>query len=175
VPRYERSKKGSHLDTVHYEIDMLEYARVKVTERDLPPPEINMRLECFLLHYRNLIEFFSGRKHRDGDISVKKPEVWCSRGLTPEEKAAMTGPAGKAQDEYWVDISQFLQHCTERRFRDQKDWVPQEMWNRLKPAIDFFQKVFLRTDSHNRGFLLGPQSASTETYVVRSTPIGGEE
>jgi hypothetical protein len=64
VARYERSKKGSHLDTIHYEIDMLEYTLSKMTKAELPPPEFNMTLECFLLHYRNLIEFFSGKKHR---------------------------------------------------------------------------------------------------------------
>jgi hypothetical protein len=65
--REQGDRKGSHLDTIHYEIDMLEYAFAK-SKSALTPPELNMTIESFLLHYRNLIEFFSGAKHREKRI-----------------------------------------------------------------------------------------------------------
>jgi hypothetical protein len=165
------------LDTVHYEIDMLEYALAKTTKPELPPPELNMRLECFLLHYRNLIEFFSGKKHRKNgtDISVARPEVWCGRALKADERDAMVTSATELMDEYWEDISQFLQHCTQRRFLEARDWDPQKMSNRLKPATEYFRKAFPRTDSRNGGFVLGPSSASTATLIVGSTRLIPEE
>lgn len=175
MARYERSKKGSHLDTIHYEIDMLEYALEKITKAKLPPPELNMTLECFLLHYRNLTEFFSGEKHRSDDISVARPEVWCRRDLKPEERSAMVPSAKMALDEYWAAISQFLQHCTERRFREARDWEPRKMWDMLKPAVQFFRETFPRTDSPNLRFVMGPASVSTATFTVVSTPLIPEE
>ena len=106
---------------------MLEYSFSRLAgQRELP--ETNMAVEKFLLHYRNLIEFFSGDKHRKEterqkpDISVADPEVWASRTLTPDELNSLRTPARKLFDEHWSDISQFLQHCTERRFKDPKEW-----------------------------------------------------
>ncbi len=43
-------------------------------------------LEAFLLHYRNLIEFFGD----EGDLKASKPEVWASRKLTSEETACIS-------------------------------------------------------------------------------------
>src|ERR1700751_464054 len=125
MARYERSRKRSHVDTVHYEIDMLEYALQRLNTPDPPPPELNMTLECFLLHYRNLIEFFSGAKHRKNYVSVAKPEVWCHRQINPDDLASLVPSSRKSFDKYWTDVSQFLQHCTERRFPEAKDWNPQ--------------------------------------------------
>ncbi len=84
LKKYERSRKGSQSDTIHYEIDMFEYSFVKL-KSDLSIPERNMTIECFLLHYRNLIEFFSGAKSRESDLSVLSPEAWSGRKLTPRK------------------------------------------------------------------------------------------
>ncbi len=147
MSKYERSRKGSHLDTIYYQIDMLEYAFFKSRRDDLPVPEMNMTIECFLLHYRILIEIFSGKKHRGSDISVAHPEVWTGRKLTPEETEALAIPAEKLVDEYWTDISQFLQHGTQRRFEEFKDWNLQEMWDKLESPVKFFREIFPRTAS----------------------------
>jgi hypothetical protein len=62
----ERKRKESHQDTIWYEIDMLEYCYA-VLEKN--PPAItnarwNLLVEGFLLHYRNLIQFFGGNAER---------------------------------------------------------------------------------------------------------------
>ena len=79
MARYERSKKGSHVDTVHYEIDMLEYALAKLTtETEVSRPELNVTLECsvtVLGEHRNvqstLNTAYSGRV----TLARMKPEM----------------------------------------------------------------------------------------------------
>jgi hypothetical protein len=173
--KYEQSRKSSHLDTVHYEIDMLEYSFSRVAgQRELP--ETNMAVESFLLHYRNLIEFFSGAKHRKEtdrqkpDISVADPGVWAGRTLTPEELNSLQTPAQKLCDEYWTDISQFLQHCTERRFKDVKEWNLQEMKERLNPILECFRRLFSPTAVPiHVTRTLSAESASTTQFTVLDT------
>ena len=172
IQKYERRRKSSHLDTVHYEIDILEYSFSRlVGQRELP--ETNMAVECFLLHYRNLIEFFSGAKHRKQtdrqkpDISVADPRVWAGRTLTPDELNSLQTPARSLFDAYWADISQFLQHCTERRFKDFKEWNLQEMNGKLNPILECFRRLFPPTAfpiHFTRA--LSAESASTTQFTV---------
>lgn len=152
--RYERSKKASHFDTVYYEIDMMEYAYERLVKRDARDlPETNMLIESYLMHYRNLIGFFSGTKHRDDrpgkprDISVKDAEVWAGRVLTNEEHGTIAAPAKTLVDAYFEDISQFLQHCTERRFLESRDWDVEGMCDEIRPIIATFSSAFPRQGS----------------------------
>jgi hypothetical protein len=122
--RVERTRKESHLDTIWHEIDMLEHCH-KIL-RDSPPPATdpcrNLLIEGFLLHFRNLIQFYSGNEHRHkrnkNDLSTLEPAVWAGRALTPEEEKevdAMRAP-GKALDDTFSDkVSVCLQHCTIER------------------------------------------------------------
>lgn len=145
---YERSRKSSHLATVYYEKDMLEFTFRKLVGCETAAgPDWNLLVEGFLLHYRNLIEFFSGKKHRkDGsDISIADPEVWSGRKLTKEEINQLQPIARQLEDEYWTDISQFLQHCTVRRHAEFREWNIPKMFERLMPVLNCFEAMFLRT------------------------------
>src|SRR5947208_13847453 len=73
-----RPEKLSHRDTIVYEIDMLDYCyqRLVQKERPLEKREGYAILECFLLHYRNLIDFF-GKEPRWDDLSISKPQDWA--------------------------------------------------------------------------------------------------
>ena len=168
MQKYERSRKSSHLDTVHYEIDMLEYSFSVLAGPPRELPVTNMAVECFLLHYRNLIEFFSGAKHRKGsDISVADPAVWAGRPLNPAELNSLQTPAQKLSDEYWVDLSQFLQHCTERRYKELKEWNPKEMMDKVRPVLTSFKTLFPSTAvSIQVTRALSPESASTASFTV---------
>jgi hypothetical protein len=63
-------------------------------------------LESFLLHYRNLVEFFGN----DGDLKSSEPKVWAPRKLTEAEVASISSPRIRKQYRGW--ISSYLQHCT---------------------------------------------------------------
>lgn len=59
---YSRRLKESHRDTVSYEIDMLRFCaeRLEALRATGNDRESYLALEGFLLHYRNLLHFFSG-------------------------------------------------------------------------------------------------------------------
>jgi hypothetical protein len=149
---YERSRKKSQLDTIWYEISMLGFCHSELKNREMPSePERNLLIEGFLVHYRNVIQFFSGNpdKHRwesakvkFADLSTEDPEPWAGRKLTSEEISQIQVPGRTLEDDYWKDISQFLQHCTERRFVEFWEWDLDKMFERLDPIVSVFHKFF---------------------------------
>jgi hypothetical protein len=155
--RYERTPEDTHIDTVWYEIDMLRFALQKLSAAtaSLDQPTKNLLIEGALLHYRNLIRFFSGEKHRGNDVSTAKPENWAASRLTTGGLAKMR-EVGKELEVYYGDISCFLQHVTARRANESMSWDLNEMYDRLKPALEIFEKAF-------------PQPGEGLTVNIRST------
>lgn len=100
-------------------------------------------LEGFLLHYRNLIRFFSGKYHREGkgDLSTANPHVWANRALTQAEIAAIQQPASALDDKYHEDISKYLQHCTRLRSEQGKVWDVALMEHEIAPIIVAFESA----------------------------------
>jgi hypothetical protein len=168
---YERSRKSSALDTVYYEMDMLEFTfrKVSASEPDADP-DWNLLVEGFLLHYRNIIEFFSGKKHRKNgpDISMANPQVWSGRKLTEAEMSQLQPIAQELEDEYWTDISQFLQHCTVRRHLEFREWDIAKMFERLTPVLRSFEAMFPRTPVATITKLTRTSSGVMGTGTVRS-------
>jgi hypothetical protein len=148
---YSRTEEESHLDTIHYELSMLNFCGGQLDK--LSPAEqravFNAFLECFLLHYRNAMEFLSGTHHRrakkpgeTSDLSTADPKPWAERELSPEELAEIQAPARATYERHFQDISQYLQHCTERRFAESRFWKYGKMFDELRPAIQAFLQRF---------------------------------
>jgi hypothetical protein len=141
---YERPRKASHLDVIRYEVDMLHYCRIVWNQGQFRSDgEKNLYLEGFLVHYRNLMRFFSGKNHRPGkDLSIKVASVWAGRILTADEGRSIREPALRLDEKYHDDISQFLQHCTVRRFEEERGWDVEGMFQELVPIIVSFRGSF---------------------------------
>src|SRR5438046_2485941 len=89
-----RPEKLSDALTILYEIDMFRYSASKLLhDRCQLGMDQYVHLECFLLHFRNLIEFLGksskGKSRtRDDDLHIEKPaDIW---------PVAETRPAGAA-------------------------------------------------------------------------------
>jgi hypothetical protein len=170
---YERSEKKSHLDTIWYECAMLGFCHSELGKRRaMSEPERNLFIEGFLLHYRNILEFCSGAKHRQArngkpaDISTAAPQVWASRALTDEEVAKIQVPAQALEAKYFDDISQFLQHCTERRFIDSKQWNLDQMIEELRPVISALRESFTqKAEPVKAERVLSRDDSSTSTFT----------
>jgi hypothetical protein len=91
--------------------------------------------------------------------------VWASRKLTAEEVNEIQLPAQQLEDEYWTDISQFLQHCTARRHEEFREWDLTKMFEQLKPITTAFKKSFARPMKIHVGKTVAPESASTATVT----------
>jgi hypothetical protein len=145
---YERTPKDSHLDTIYYEIDMLRYCIHAISQNaQASPAEANLLVEGALLHYRNLIRFFGGRKHRKGDLSTIAPEVWAVRAATSRALANMRKIGSAADKADFKEVSVYLQHITEHRAAREKQWDLLTMYSQLSPALDLFEECFPRQES----------------------------
>ncbi len=142
-----RPDKGSHLETIYYEIDIWRLCFERLIRNRWPEVKDSyVYLEGFLLHYRGLVEFFSGRHHRRGvDLSFAEPETWAPRLVDQAEADSFRQPAAALEDRGdWLDISQYFQHCTVRRFMEQKQWPIGRMFQDLNQIVVRFERSFPR-------------------------------
>ena len=145
---YSRPPKATPLETVTYEIDMLRFCLSRLSEKakQWDQGDKNLFIEGFLLHFRNLTEFFSGKHHKSGDdLSTCNPQAWCGRALTPEEQAAVVQPAAIIDDRYFRVVSKYLQHCTTLRHDQDRDWDLDGMYAEINPVIEYFERCFFPT------------------------------
>lgn len=139
---FSRRLKESHLDTIQYEIEMLRYcADALVGQPRVDDDRLGyLRLEGFLLHYRNLVRVFSGMgQQHDDDISTAHPESWAGRALTGWELDAIKKPAEDLDTHYHQLISKYLQHCTTLRYEEPYEWDVQRMLAELEPLLAAFE------------------------------------
>jgi hypothetical protein len=148
---YERTSKETHLDTIWYEMDMLEFSYQEFTKNTpaQQSPHWNLLIEGFLLHYRNLIQFLSGseerhKRYKGNDLSTFDPMTWAKRKLTKEEIDAIKIPGEKLDQKYSNKISNLLQHCTVVRIEPLQGWEMEKMYREIEPIISAFAKSFPR-------------------------------
>jgi hypothetical protein len=142
---FSRPPKLTHAQTVLYEIDMLRFAKDRLQSSSFPTEgDKNIYIEAFLLHYRNLLEFFSGRNGRDTDLSIAKPgEIWGSQVPDKETLASLTKPDlhqkyDSQRDDF--SISKFLHHCTSYRIVD-RGWNIAFIYEEIRPVLEKFESV----------------------------------
>lgn len=164
-----RPDKLTHAETLLYEIDMFRY-----TANQLDVGE-NLKnwaaLECFLLHFRNLIEFF-GRNPREDDLSIFKPEkFWPNAEIPTQEILQLRRPHLWDKYETKSDkISRYLHHCTEQRI-ESKSWDIQMMLRDVCPLIDKFEQLLplkQRRWNHPPRIIRTLPSASLSTATIKN-------
>lgn len=139
--------KKSNRGTVTYEIEMLKFCFQGLhkvgTKGD---GERNLYLEGFLLHFRNLVRFLSGKHHREdkGDTSLARPAMLTDGELVTDQIDSIRAHAAVIDDKYFEDISRFLQHCTLARGGAGKEWNLDQMFNEISPVIEEFERAFPR-------------------------------
>lgn len=143
---YSRVKKESHLDTIRYEIDMLDFCYLRLMTLTClgEQGDANVFFEGFLLHYRNLLAFLTGDHCREKDLSIRHPEVWARRPVTDSELETIRSKAEELDKLYYQDISCYVQHLTEKRASTDRGWMVEEMYKRLAPLLDRFEDVVPR-------------------------------
>jgi hypothetical protein len=142
---FARPSKESHEGTIHYAARMLRHCLDRIVafrNEDSAGEELIVHLECFLLHYRNLAHFLSGKGGSHGDLKITNWMRWSSKRLSEEEVAKVTQSATAIYWDYCSDISTYLSHCTRERYEKEKDWNPQKMLNDIAPAIRAFEGLF---------------------------------
>jgi|SRR5579864_998866 len=174
---YERTSKDTHLDTIWYEMDMLEFSYREFKQNAPQPqsPQWNLLIEGFLLHYRNLIQFFSGsedrhKRYKGNDLSTFDPLPWAKRQLTKEESGTIRVPGEKLDKAYSHKISNLLQHCTVQRVEPLQGWEMEQMYGEIEPLMASFAKSFSRTTGKAQA-TLDSTANSTATVIVYKSGI----
>lgn len=135
-----RPWKMSEQDIVEYEMDMLRFAWTQINTSSNPIDGCDyagyMRIECFLLHYRNVIEFLGcpDAEKRRNDLSLGKQ-------VGEESQTEIEAIAKPVRDKYQGDISRYLAHCTTQRHEIERDWKINEMYAALLPAVNSFRSA----------------------------------
>lgn len=178
-----RPGKLSHTQTMLYEIDMLRETTGQL-EKDRWQGNFHkwVVLESFLLHFRNLIEFFGRPDPRGTDLSIQKPESFWPDASNRPKDGELTQ---LRKSDLWTkyegatnpdSISKYLQHCTEHRI-DAKDWPVGDMYNEIRTTVDEFERLLPdRTrpwaQPKTQGTVPGgPKSASTATITKGTLPL----
>ncbi|MBI3478166.1 MAG: hypothetical protein HY010_20725 [Acidobacteria bacterium] len=179
----ERAGKGSHADTILYEIDMLRQGfsthpekrkRVDAGGSLAARGEYYLSIEGFLLHARNLLAFFTNRKNEMTDLIINEPEVWYGKAVDPREYSGLIKAMKEVDTDFGEDgkkcydqISKFLMHCTTMRYERTKQWDLEGMFKRIDPILEEFKTRF--TPSTKVTVYRGRANASTATMNVVQT------
>ncbi len=142
---FSRPSKESHISTIKYEIRMLRFSLEWLTGKGAtyqPEEELYAVLECFLLHYRNLVNFLSGKGGSSGDLSMAAPNRWADQRYDKTQLDVVQKMAGPVYAAHSADISTYLAHCTRQRYEQSKQWRPGTMYDELLPAITKFEELF---------------------------------
>ena len=139
-----RDDKESHLDTIYYEIRTLRYAFDWIQghwDRCRDQDRRTALLESYLLHYRNLAQFFASRG-RQTHLQFRKGKVWAGRALTEKELAAIGKPGKQVEGAHASRISIYLSHCTPERFTQPIKWEVGQMNREIEEVISEFVRSF---------------------------------
>ena len=119
-------------------------------------------IEGFLLHNRNLTEFFGNH----GGLRVRQPQNWSPRTLSEAELKSIQDR--HLLDSYHALISRYLGHCDGIRAEKDRDWKHIEMNLKMEPLLTNFRKLFpSRSEAVKDEPVLGPESVSTAATSFR--------
>jgi hypothetical protein len=137
--------------TVLYEIDMLRFAHGRILRpwKGAQEGDVWAYLESFLIHYRNLIDFFGKPSSDQTDLTIRRPEViWPNPKDRPSTADLVKMQTiGEQLREKYEDrrrddtISRYLQHCTTFRTAF-KEWHVDEMMDDIRELVELFEKHF---------------------------------
>ena len=132
-----RPAKCSQVETILYEIDMLQYCFGRLQSHHWTgEKDYYLCVEGFLLHYRNLIEFFGNR----GGLRAGTPSDWSPKVLSDGEVRSIVN--AKLIGEYRGLISRYLSHCDKIRAEKDRGWRHVEMYEKIEPLLVNFGKLF---------------------------------
>ncbi len=172
---FSRLEKATDAETILYEIDMLRFAASELIGGKLERGDREwVYLECFLLHYRNLVEFVGKEQREIRKTDLHVSNSWKKIHTKPPTELAQIYAAGrKLWDKYErVDdrISRFLQHCTTLR-TEFKEWEVGTMYNELEPLLYEIEKAIRPARAQQQRLTILDREANSTATSVRYGPL----
>ena len=172
---FSRLEKATDAETILYEIDMLRFAASELVGGKLERGDREwVYLECFLLHYRNLIEFVGKEQREVRKTDLHVSNIWKRiRTRSPAELAQIHAAGRKLWEKYErVDdrISRFLQHCTTLR-TEFKEWEVGTMYNELEPLLYGIESAIRPARAQQQRLTILDREANSTATSVRYGPL----
>ena len=113
--------------------------------------EYNLRIEGFLLHTRNLLAFFTDKHNKNTDLKITQPD-WASGYEDQEILEKLINRANKVDEAHhgenvsdtcYNEISKFLSHCADQRYKRPKSWEIDGLFSDLNPIFCDFEARFI--------------------------------
>ena len=171
---FSRPVKRNDVATILYEIDMVRFAANRLLGPNLESEnDTNAFLECFLLHYRNLIEFLGNEEQNIRKTDLHVSNIWKKSELPEPSRLPSIRERG---NELWKDyarvdnsISRYLNHCTTYRTQP-KSWGIGRMMQELEPLLTEVEKALRGSSPRSSTNFAGPNSTATVSGTL-SEPI----
>jgi hypothetical protein len=172
---FSRLEKATDAETILYEIDMLRFAASELVGGKLERGDKEwVYLECFLLHYRNVIEFVGKEPHLVQKTDLHVSNIWKRIHAKPPAELAQIHAAGRKLWEKYerVDdrISRFLQHCTTLR-TEFKEWEVGTMYNELEPLLYGIESAIRPARAQQQRVMILDREANSTATPVRYGPL----
>jgi hypothetical protein len=167
---FSRLEKATDAETILYEIDMLRFAASELVGGKVGREQEWVYLECFLLHYRNLIEFVGKEPHLVQKTDLHVTNIWKKIRMAPPAELAKIHAEGRKLWEKYERvedrISRFLQHCTTLRTAF-KEWEVGTMYNELDPFLQAIEAAIRPARARGPRLTISHVGAnSTATWVT---------
>jgi hypothetical protein len=142
---FSRPDKLTDAATILYEIDMLRFAASRLHRGRWDSDKDQWAyLECFLVHYRNLIEFLGKKQKRVKKTDLHVSTIWQRLGVPePAQLPRIREQGAKLWARYECvkdKISVYLQHCTTLRTQS-KSWQVGAMNDEIEPVLADVEKA----------------------------------
>jgi hypothetical protein len=142
---FSRPDKLTDAQTILYEIDMLRFAASRLLRGTWESDKDQWAyLECFLLHYRNLVEFLGKEQRLVQDTDLHVSNIWRRLSVPEPPQLSKIREQG---DKLWAKyervrdrISRYLQHCTTLRTA-WKHWEVGAMNGEIEPILADVEKA----------------------------------
>lgn len=135
--------KESPLDTLLYEIRMLRHAYLFLSKHGpshQPKDELNVYIECYLVHFRNLINFLSGGGKKN-DFRIDRPQKWSPCEISKNQLNTLKQASQDLRVRYSATISKFLTHCTSDRHMAHQAWDIAAMNTEIEQRLIAFEQL----------------------------------
>jgi hypothetical protein len=169
---HSRPDKLEDAQTILYEIDMLRFSKNRLDEGKFQSDADEwIYLEAFLLHFRNLIEFFRGKISGD-TLTILQPWDFWSKEIPDVTELVRpdiwTKYEERDKDDENDKISRYLQHCTKQRVIKKK-WNVEEMYSDLKQLIEKFESLLPEYKPATKPMALRPTGIIDSMQDAKST------
>jgi hypothetical protein len=140
---FDRQTKVVPLDVFDYEVSLLRHCHaVLTTRRPTDHLDLCVYVEAYLVHYRALLEFFSGGTSRfSTDYRITAPAAWNGAAVATSKIDAIVVRARPLKDRWFNSIGQQLQHMTSHRVDTDYTWKIPEMHDALEEVIGAFEAI----------------------------------